>query len=134
VNRDNIYIYCDLSHHLMAWAYYRGIIVECVSAILFQLIYIRFSHIVILASPNVYSSSIKPLLPLSIESSLFVYLYWAFLPSWDICPFLVWVYRYFPPLSIKLSVHTPLCWPPILHLTKWFSTSTFIYISKRSIM
>ena len=77
-------IYCDLSHHLMARAYFVllylfSIIIipdmeECVSAILFQLILLPFSHAVILVSPNVYTSIYKPLLPLSIESPLFVYL------------------------------------------------------------
>jgi hypothetical protein len=47
---------------------------ECVSAILLQLIQLPFSNVVILVSPNVYSSIISPPLPLSIESPLFVYL------------------------------------------------------------
>jgi hypothetical protein len=48
---------------------------ECVSAILLQLILLPFSPFVILPSPNVYTSITPPLLPLSIASLLFVYLY-----------------------------------------------------------
>ena len=48
---------------------------ECVSAILLQLILLPFSHEAILVSPNVSTSIIIPLLPLSIGSPLFVYLY-----------------------------------------------------------
>ncbi len=47
---------------------------ECVRAIILQLILPSFSLLVILPSPNVYLST-RPLLPLSIASSLFVYLY-----------------------------------------------------------
>jgi hypothetical protein len=78
-------IYCDLSHHLMARAYFLlhyltfFIIIleieECVSAILLQLILFPFSPVAILVSPNVYTSIIIPLLPLSIVSPLFPYLY-----------------------------------------------------------
>jgi hypothetical protein len=59
---------------------------ECVSAILLQLIVLPFSPLVILESPNVYTSIIRiPVLPLSIEYPLFVYLYRVLLPSCDIC-------------------------------------------------
>ena len=47
---------------------------ECVSVILLQLILLPFSPFAILVSPYVYVS-IPPLLPLPIESPLFVYLY-----------------------------------------------------------
>jgi hypothetical protein len=47
---------------------------ECVSAILLQLILLPFSPPAILVLPNVYTSIISPLLPLSIVSHLFVYL------------------------------------------------------------
>jgi hypothetical protein len=47
---------------------------ECVSVISLQLILLPFSPVVILVSPNVYTSIIIPLLPLSIGSHLFVYL------------------------------------------------------------
>jgi hypothetical protein len=47
---------------------------ECVSAILLQLILLPFSLLVILVSPNVYTSICIPPLPLSIEYPLFVYL------------------------------------------------------------
>ncbi len=49
-------------------------IVECVSSILLQLVHLSFSHIAILESPNVYISTIIPILPLSIDSHLLVYL------------------------------------------------------------
>jgi hypothetical protein len=45
---------------------------ECVSAILLQLIVLPLSPCPILLSPNVYTSIIIPLLPLSIGSPLFV--------------------------------------------------------------
>jgi hypothetical protein len=48
---------------------------ECVSAILLQFILLPFSPVAILVSPNVNTSIISPVLPLSIESPLFVYLY-----------------------------------------------------------
>ena len=47
---------------------------ECVSAILLKLIPLPFSRLVILETPYVYVST-PPLLPLSIASPLFVYLY-----------------------------------------------------------
>jgi hypothetical protein len=47
---------------------------ECVSVILLQLILLPFSPLVILVSPNVYTSITSPILPLSIVSVLFVYL------------------------------------------------------------
>ncbi len=47
---------------------------ECVSAILLQLILLPFSPLIILVSPYVYTTTIIPLLPLSIASFLFVYL------------------------------------------------------------
>jgi hypothetical protein len=46
---------------------------ECVSAILLQFIVLPFSPLSIHVSPNVYTS-IFPILPLSILSTLFVYL------------------------------------------------------------
>ena len=47
---------------------------ECVSAILLQLILLPFRPAAILVSPYVYLSTPPPVLPLSIESPLFVYL------------------------------------------------------------
>jgi hypothetical protein len=47
---------------------------ECVSVISLQLILLPFSSEDILVSPNVYTSIIFPVLPLSIGSILFVYL------------------------------------------------------------
>jgi hypothetical protein len=47
---------------------------ECVSVISLQLILLPFSPFAILVSPNVYTSIIFPVLPLSIDSYLFVYL------------------------------------------------------------
>ncbi len=47
---------------------------ECVSAILLQLILLPFSPLGILESPYVYTTISWPVLPLSIESPLFVYL------------------------------------------------------------
>jgi hypothetical protein len=77
---DNEYNYCNLSHHLMARAYFLLLCIsldmeECVSAILLQLILLPFSPDAILVSPNVYTSIYLPMLPLSIPSPLFVYLY-----------------------------------------------------------
>jgi hypothetical protein len=58
---------------------------ESVSAILLQLILLPFSLPAILVSPNVYTPTIQPMLPLSIAYPLFPYLYWVSLPSCDIC-------------------------------------------------
>ena len=47
---------------------------ECVSVISLQLLLLPFSPSAILVSPIVYTSIMSPVLPLSIESSKFVYL------------------------------------------------------------
>jgi hypothetical protein len=67
-------------------------IVECVSAILLQLVLFSFSIIYILESPKVYISITIPRLSKSIPSALFVYLSWIDLPPWHINFLLLWVY------------------------------------------
>ena len=104
---------------------------DCVSVISHQLIHLPFSLLVILVTSNVYASIKNPLLALSVESPLFVYLPWILLPSWDISICLQRVYMLFAVIRQEETKVTAICWSPILHLAKWMSQFISTYASKR---